>query len=265
VGLALGSRPVWVARKRRPDYKTEKTIRAAGVSGNAPGGLSVDARRGALEAVIFDFDGTLAELVIDFTAMKRRVTEAAAAYLPTVPPANGLPVLEYAARLARSMADGEAARRFLDEVAGHVRDVEIEAAARARLFPATRAALAALAREHVRCGIITRNCREAVLRVFPDAERAVGVVLTRDDTPYVKPDPRHLLAALSALGAAPARSLMVGDHPMDVATGKAAGTLTAGVASGRVGLPELGRSEPDFLAADVAALLTMLFPNAGAV
>lgn len=221
------------------------------------------ARREKFEAVIFDFDGTLAELVIDFGVMKQRVTEAAAAYLSLVPPANGLPVLEYAARLAQKMTDAAAARRFLDEVAGHVRDVEIEAAARARLFPGTRPALAALERGHVRCGIITRNCRDAVLRVFPDVERSVGVVLTRDDTPHVKPDPRHLLEALAALGAAPGRSLMVGDHPMDLATGKAAGTLTAGVASGRIGLAELGRAEPDFLAENVGALLPMLFPELG--
>ena len=224
----------------------------------------MNARRRIFEAVIFDFDGTLAELVIDFKLMQRRITDAAGAYLATVPPADGLPALEYAARLARTMADDGTARRFLDEVAGLVRDVEIEAAARSRLFPGTRPTLAALAREHVPCGIITRNCRAAVLRVFPDVERAVGVVLTRDDTPFVKPDPRHLLAALTALAAAPGRSLMVGDHPMDLVTGKAAGTLTAGVASGRVGLAELGRSEPDFLAENVPALFATLFPEAEA-
>ena len=45
---------------------------------------------------------------------------------------------------------------------------------------------------------------------------------------------------------------------MDVATGKAAGTLTAGVASGRVGLEELRKAAPDFLAADVGALLDVV-------
>lgn len=210
-----------------------------------------------LDAVVFDFDGTLAELVIDFTIMKRRVTETAAGYLAAVPPPDGLPVLEYAAHLARTMEAG-ADRRFLDAVAALIREMEVEAAGRAKLFPETRDTLAALRRAGVACGIITRNCRQAVLRVFPDAEAAVGVVLTRDDAPHVKPDPRHLLAALDVLGAAPSRSLMVGDHPMDVATGKAAGTLTAGVASGRVDLDALGQSGPDFLAPDIATLLPLL-------
>jgi len=213
-----------------------------------------------LDAAVFDFDGTLAELVLDFSAMKERVALAAAAYLDDVPPPNGLPALEYAGHLAGRIrpVSETGARRFLDDVAGRIRDQEIEAARSARLFPATRAALSALARAGIKVGIITRNCRAAVAIVFPDAGDFADVVLARDDARHVKPDPRHLLDALAVLGADPARSLMVGDHPMDVATGKAAGALTAGVASGRVGLDELARHDPDYLAVDVASLVAML-------
>jgi phosphoglycolate phosphatase len=219
---------------------------------------SVDAATRGLEAAIFDFDGTLAELVLDFAAMKRQVAALAAAHLETVPPANGLPALEYAASLARAMADADTARAYLQAVAHGVRAMEIEAAGRARLFPTTRPALATLARCGLRCGIITRNCRQAVTQVFPDADRYVEVILTRDEAPHVKPDPRHLLDALAVLGVGPQRALMVGDHPMDLVTGKAAGTLTAGVASGRVSLAELGRAGPDFLARDVGELVARL-------
>jgi phosphoglycolate phosphatase len=214
----------------------------------------------SLEAVVFDFDGTLAELVLDFAAMKDRVVAVATAYLAEVPSPNGLPALEYAHRLAELIrrTSGSDADRFLVGVARSIMDQEIEAAGNARLFPETRRALAALARTGIRIGIITRNCRAAINLVFPDAAAYADVILARDDARYVKPDPRHLLDALAVLNAQPARSLMVGDHPMDLATGKAAGTLTAGVASGRVGLEELARHEPDYLAADVAALVAML-------
>ena len=84
------------------------------------------------------------------------------------------------------------------------------------------------------------------------------LVLTRDEAAYVKPDPRHLLDALAVLGAAPERSLMVGDHPMDLATGKAAGTLTAGVASGRVSLADLQRAGADYLAEDIGELVKLV-------
>lgn len=212
------------------------------------------------DAVIFDFDGTLAELVLDFAAMKARVAAAARPYLADVPPPNGLPALEYAAKLAARIRPEapEASDRFLAQVAQAIMAQEIEAAARAALFPHTRHALARLAGKGVKIGIITRNCRAAVSRIFPDAQNYVGVILARDDARHVKPDPRHLLDALAILDASPDRSIMVGDHPMDLDTGKAAGTLTAGVASGRVPRAELAAHKPDYLADNVGELVGML-------
>ncbi|WP_300159640.1 HAD-IA family hydrolase [Solidesulfovibrio sp.] len=212
------------------------------------------------EAVVFDFDGTLAELVIDFAAMKDMVAREAAARQAGTPPPNGLPALEYAALLAgriRESSPDEAAA-FEAAVARGIRDQEIAAAAAARLFPATKAALTRLADAGAKVGVITRNCRAAVLTVFPDLTDYAGVLLARDDARRVKPDPGHLLDALAALGVAPARALMVGDHPMDIATGRAAGTRTAGVASGRTTLATLAEHSPDYLAPDVGALVAML-------
>ena len=211
-------------------------------------------------AVVFDFDGTLAELVLDFTAMKARLGRVAATFLADVPTPNGLPALEYARFLAETIGaqSAQAAARFELFAARAIMDQEIEAARAARLFPATRPALAALTRAGTRVGIITRNCRAAVEIVFPDAAAYAGVILARDDARHVKPDPRHLLDALQALGVRPEDALMVGDHPMDVATGQAAGTRTAALASGRTPLAELARHNPDYLADDVAALVAML-------
>ena len=80
------------------------TIPIAGAAGNASMRACVNKNGNFLEAVVFDFDGTLAELVIDFKLMQQRVVQTAAGCLPNVPPANGAPVLEYAATLARSMS-----------------------------------------------------------------------------------------------------------------------------------------------------------------
>ena len=212
------------------------------------------------DAVVFDFDGTLAELILDFTAMKARVGRVAAAFLSDVPTPGGLPALEYARFLAEAIGRdcAQNAARFERFAARAIMDQEIEAARAARLFDAARPALAALVRAGTRVGIITRNCHAAVDIVFPDAADFAGVILARDDVCCVKPDPRHLLDALLVLGVRPARALMVGDHPMDVATGKAAGTRTAALASGRTPLAELARHDPDYLAADVAALAVRL-------
>ena len=91
--------------------------------------------------------------------------------------------------------------------------------------------------------MVTRNCREAVCAIYPAIEDHVDLLLARDGLIRVKPDPGHLLAALERLNVIPGKTFMVGDHPMDIETGKAAGTLTAGVLTGlssRESLQEAG-------------------------
>lgn len=74
----------------------------------------------------------------------------------------------------------------------------------------------------------------------------------------LKPNPGQLLAALRAMSIAPGMSLMVGDHPMDVISGKAAGCLTAGVLSGNADRARLEQAGPDWLAEDSAELFSAL-------
>ncbi len=114
--------------------------------------------------------------------------------------------------------------------------------------------LARLVESGRKVGIVTRNCRPAVERVLAATPLTHHVLLTRDDTPFVKPDARHLLAALAALGVAPEQAAMCGDHPMDVAAGRQAGTRTVGV----LGLDGIAlafaAARPDLLVRSVAEL-----------
>lgn len=211
--------------------------------------------------MVFDFDGTLAHLVLDFGLMKRMVADIAAGWLPGPVAADGLPVLEWIEALT---AEVDAARpgrggEFFRAAHAAVRDMEIEAAARGGLFPFTRQVLTRLAGCGAATAIITRNCGAAVDMVFPDAGDFCRAVLPREAVPRVKPDPGHLLAALDRLGVSPGEALMVGDHPLDVETGRRAGVPTAGVATGRVSREELARAGADHTAADARELVAALF------
>ncbi len=123
----------------------------------------------------------------------------------------------------------EQAVRFAAEAQAAIQAIETEAAGRADLFPGVPGLLAWLHAQGLKLGIITRNCRAATHKLLASLEPLVGVVLTRDDVPAVKPDPLHLGRALERLGVRGERALMVGDHPLDVVTGRAAGAFTAGV------------------------------------
>jgi len=58
------------------------------------------------------------------------------------------------------------------------------------------------------------------------------VVFCRDAVNKVKPHPEHLNMALNKLGCLAKHTLMIGDHPLDIKTGRRAGTKTCGVLTG---------------------------------
>lgn len=184
-----------------------------------------------LRAVIFDFDGTLADTRIDFGEMRRRVYALIQQWgLWTDGMGENRYVLEVIDE-ARARLDGdlEAAARFAAEAAQALVDVEMETVAEAGPYAGVADALERLQSHGYRLGIITRNCRRCLEHFLARHPLPHEVLLTRDDVVEVKPDPRHLLAALEYLGLAPAEALMVGDHRSDIECALAAGSRGVGV------------------------------------
>lgn len=210
-----------------------------------------------LRAAVFDFDGTLARPALDFPLMKRRVGELASSRLGSPVTPAGLPALEWIEALCGKMlpAQAEAFRRDSHAL---IEDMEREAAARTSLFDFVRPMLSRLSGRGVALAVITRNSRQAVEAVFPDARNYLAAVLAREDVAAVKPDPAHLLEALGLLDRIPGEALMVGDHPLDVLTARRAGALAGAVASGETPLADLQAAGPDFLAEDAHELFERL-------
>mgnify|MGYP005831005331 CR=1 FL=1 len=213
-----------------------------------------------IETILFDFDGTLAELHIDFDEMKQRIAQIAAPYLGHHPKPSAIPALEWIDWIAQQFQHGKSALApaFRSQALASIEAMEMEAALRGKLFSFTRPMLQNLHRRGVQIAVVTRNCARAVRTVFPDGERLGIHLFARDHVRRVKPDPHHLHTALKALDASPFHTLMVGDHPLDIETGKRAGVRTAGVASGRVSLMDLHACHPDWVAQDCAALVSLL-------
>lgn len=211
-----------------------------------------------LDAVLFDFDGTLAELTIDFDLMKKKIAAMASALLEREAPLDGVPVLEWLDELASSAPNSDLGKELHCRGRLIVTATELDAARHGRLFPFTRSVLGELAQRGVKSGVITRNCTPAVLKVFPDLREYCQVFLPREDARRLKPDSAHLLQAADMLGVKAENTLMVGDHPMDVATAKGAGAMSAGVWSGRSSQDDLARAHPDYLAPDVANIIKQL-------
>ena len=215
-----------------------------------------------LQGIVFDFDGTLAKLNIDFSLMRQGVMDLLSSYkVPLQQHAwKDLFVLEMITAggdLISQYRPGKEAEFMASAQAG-ITGIEIEAAQKGSLFDGTKGLLQTLKRKTIKTGVITRNCLSAVQVLFPDIHQYTHAVITREQVPNVKPHPEHLLMMLDMLGVAAAHAAMVGDHPMDIKIGKDVGVYTIGVLSGysrREALEQAGADLVLDAATDILAIL----------
>lgn len=213
-----------------------------------------------ISAMVFDFDGTLAELKIDFNLMKKRMAAMASALLEQQVDSFDIPVLEWLGNMRDSLLEKDRALALELHCRGRllVTAMELDAARQGRLFEFTRPMFETLGGRGVKTAIITRNCTPAVRTVFPDLDDYCPVFLAREDVDKVKPHPEHLEKALDMMGADPAGTLMIGDHFIDIDTARRAGCLSCGVASGNLSQDELAAHGPDFVYNDCAGMMDCL-------
>jgi phosphoglycolate phosphatase len=189
-----------------------------------------------IEAVIFDYDGTLVHLNINFGLMRQEVEE----FLPAHGIEPGalkelliLEMIDEATRLISKRDPSEGSSFYgkaLDLVTAH----EVRAAKKGQILPGVTTMLKLLKKRGIKVGIITRNCNKAVKIVFPDIEHFCDVFIPRDDVIRVKPHPDHLALTMKKMAVHnPTRCLMVGDHIIDIEGGKRMGMKTAGVLTGK--------------------------------
>jgi phosphoglycolate phosphatase len=204
-----------------------------------------------ITGVVFDFDGTLTELTLDFKGMRDALEAIVVRYLS--PEAlrrfNDLLMLEMIYAVEKRL--GSKGTVFRGEAFSLLRVIEVDAARGKEVFPYTRNVLDSLKKMGVALGVMTRNCGDAVRKVFPDIDAYVDAVVTREDVPIVKPDPAHPIAVLRRLGVQPQKALLVGDHPTDVEAGRAAGSRTVGVLSGKARRSEMVLAKADYIVDDI--------------
>jgi phosphoglycolate phosphatase len=221
---------------------------------------SLRSKRLCLKTVVFDFDGTLVRLNINFSQMRQAILDLMTGYHL---PADGLrdlfvlEMIDAGKTLIMQHSPGKEAA-FLREAYQRIAHIEMEAAKKGDLIAGTETMLRELQRRGITTGVVTRNCMPSVQLAFPDIYRYCGAVVTREDTSQVKPHPEHLRMTLAKLHASPGFSAMVGDHPMDIKIGKAANINTIGVLTGYSRFEDLDNAGADVVldkAADIIDLL----------
>lgn len=196
----------------------------------------------AYDAIVYDLDGTLVELAVDWAEVADRVLDVYAEHA-IIPPTDDLWGLLEA---AEEYGVGEPVE---EAIALHERS----GAQESLLLPLGERLVAASNREEtdggtseptaadgavdgpISVGVCSLNCEDACriavethgLGAAIDADAIVG----RDTVETHKPEPESLLAAIDRLGADPDRTLFVGDSERDAVTAERAGVDYAWVSA----------------------------------
>jgi phosphoglycolate phosphatase len=209
-----------------------------------------------IRAIVFDFDGTLAVLNIDFSLMRDRIFGLMKRYGIGEELIQEKYLLEIIDEVYKILWEKNppSAEAFYQESHRILHEVEMKAAEEGRLIPGTEATLKSLRMKGINIGIITRNCEDAVRKVFPDINDFCDVFVSRNSVKKVKPHPDHLTCVMELLKTSGEEGVMVGDHITDIQAGKRVGMETIGVLTGRTKKEEFERAGADYILKDVSEI-----------
>ncbi len=196
------------------------------------------------DPVIFDLDGTVVdtvELIRD--SFRYTVTKVLGRELPerVMLAGVGQPLLPQMQALSPEHAQElyDVYREY-----NHRRHDEL-----IKPYDGMQAALAELRAAGRRLGIVTSKSRDTTAMAF----RRVGMrdlfgeVVTATDSSAHKPSPEPVLLCVEKLGGVPAEAIFIGDAPVDIVAGTAAGMATAAVTWGLFSRDELVAANPTFV------------------
>jgi phosphoglycolate phosphatase len=191
-----------------------------------------------IDGIIFDFDGTLSELNIDFPALYQEIYELSKKYKADTTKLTQRYLIEIIEEIKGLLSDS-VGEEFYNAANRIVEETEVSSAKRASLFDGTRDLLKNLREMGLKVGVVTRNCEEAAITVYPEVRHDVDVFLPREAVRRIKPHPEHLHTAAEILSLKPQNMAMVGDHPIDIISAIQVRMIPVGVLTGRSKRDEL--------------------------
>jgi membrane protein len=200
----------------------------------------------ALDALIFDLDGTLVDTnEFHVQAWVRAFERCGYKVLADrIRPEIG----KGGDNLLPSILGDEAAQRDGERLS-EARGEEFKAIAkreRFRIYEGAEALLDELKRRGLRIALATSSSDDDLDTIFGsagvDLRPRFDAVVSKSDVENSKPAPDVVVAAVRKLGLSPAQCAMVGDTPFDATSAKGAGVITLGLLSGRLHAERLLRS-----------------------
>ena len=201
------------------------------------------------EAVIFDWDGTLADtrqaIVIAFQkALSEINCKVSDEYIERRIGIGAADTFRDILRSAKMQFDEKLIQRLVERKS----QLEIELTDQVKLFPGARELLEAL-HGKVKMGLASMNNRSVVIHLLKanDLENYFDVVLTAESISHSKPNPEIFLKTASKLNASPEKCVVVEDSIFGVKAAKSANMSCVAVVTGVYSRPELEKEKPDLI------------------
>ena len=201
------------------------------------------------EAVIFDWDGTLADtrqaIVIAFQkALSEINCKVSDGYIER---RIGIGAADTFRDLLRS-AKMQFGEKLIQHLIERKSQLEIELTNQVKLFPGAKELLEAL-HGKVKMGLASMNNRSVIIHLLKanDLEKYFDAVLTAESISHSKPDPEIFLKTASKLKASPEKCVVIEDSIFGVKAAKLANMSCIAVLTGVYSKQELEREKPDLI------------------
>lgn len=212
-----------------------------------------------IEAVLFDFDGTL----FDTSMAIKKAFNGALVELHHEPVVEeeigamiGRPLKDMYLSLAPRASKTEAA---LDACIDTYRRLFFPLSAPSTTFmPTARETIVALDELGIALAVVTTRTADGARHILKEkgVDEAFSVVIGLEHVSKPKPNAEPVIIALKALNVRAGRAIMVGDTPDDIVAGTGAGTFTVAVPTGPFGADDLRQA--DAIVASVSELLPLM-------
>lgn len=201
------------------------------------------------EAVIFDWDGTLADtrqaIVIGFQkALSEINCKVSNEYIERRIGIGAADTFRDLLRSAKIKFDDKLIKHLIERKS----QLEIELTNQVKLFPGAKELLEAL-HGKVKMGLASMNNRSVIIHLLKanDLEKYFDAVLTAELISRSKPDPEIFLKAASKLKTIPEKCVVIEDSIFGVKAAKSANMSCIAVLTGVYSKQELEREKPDLI------------------
>ena len=215
----------------------------------------------SIRLVIFDFDGTMADTRHNIVITMQRVMRELGmpvADEETCASTIGLPLKDCFRKIFPELTDEGAehcAETYRQIFFANAKDLV------PNLFPHVQETIDLLYAHHIKMAIASSRTSASLLGFIHEMNLTdkIAMVVGSDEVTHHKPHPEPVNVILSALDVPASEAIVVGDMPVDILMGAAAGTHTCAVTYGNASKEELSSAGAELLIDNMSELSEMIF------